>query len=177
MTELYYDSYSVAYFVVSQEMGIKTQMEFLEKLYEQEYEFLHPIYKGNKKDFISNVLYWTDYLVDKEKLDKEYPVVEKDFKATGRQFIRENMISDYLEFDLFFMLLRLRILYLDGKDYVRMKLRTLLKHYGYKRRSDTITSYIKDCMMFYHIQPYLSGEEECDIRKIDIDDMITFRVL
>ncbi|MBP3805706.1 MAG: hypothetical protein J6I76_17765 [Oribacterium sp.] len=177
MIELYYDSYSVAYFVVSQEMGTKTQMEFLDKLYEQEYEFLHPIYKGNKKDFISDVLYWTDYLVDKEKLDKEYPVVEKDFKATGRQFIRENMMSDYPEFDLFFMLLRLRILYLDGKDYVRMKLRTLLKHYGYKRRSDAITSHIKDCMMFYHIQPYLRGEEECDIRKIDLDDMITFRVL
>ena len=177
MIELYYTSYSVAYYVVSQEMGTKMQMEFLDKLYKQEYEFLHPIYKGNKKDFISDVLYWTDYLVDKEKLDKEYPVVEKDFRATGRQFISENMMSDYPEFDLFFMFLRLRILYLDGKDYVRMKLRTLLKHYGYKRRSDAITSHIRDCMMFYHIQPYLRGEEECDIRTIALDSMITFRVL
>ena len=177
MIELYYDSYSVAYYVVSQEMGTKTLMEFLENLYEQEYEFLHPVYKGDKKAFISDVLYWTDYLVDKEKLDKEYPVVEKDFKATGRQFIRESRISDYPEFDLFFMLLRLRILYLEGKNYVRMKLRTLLKHYGYKRRSDAIILHIKDCMMFYHIQPYLKGEEECDIRKIDLDDMIMFRIL
>ena len=177
MIELYYDSYSVAYFVVSQEMGTKAQMEFLDTLYEQEYAFLHPVYKGNKKDFISDVLYWTDYLVDKEKLDKEYPVVEKDFKATGRQFIRKNLLSDYPEFDLYFMLLRLRILYLDEKNYVRMKLRTLLKHYGYKRRSDSITSHIRDCLMFYHIQPYLKGEEECDIREIDLDDMITFRVM
>ena len=132
---------------------------------------------SNKKDFISDVLYWTDYLVDKEKLDKEYPVVEKDFKATGRQFIRENMMSDFPEFDLFFMLLRLRILYLDGKSYVRMKLRTLLKNYGYKRRNDAITSHIRGCMMFYHIQSYLRGEEECDIRNIELDDMITFRIL
>ena len=177
MIELYYDSYSVAYFAVSQEMGTKTQMEFLDTLYEQEYVFLHPVYKGSKKEFISDVMYWTDYLVDKEKLDKEYPVVEKDFKATGRQFIRKSMNSDYPEFDLYFMLLRLRILYLDGKNFVRMKLRTLLKHYGYKRRSDAITSHIRDCLMFYHIQPYLKGDEECDIRKIDLDDMITFRVL
>ena len=54
MIELYYNSYSVAYFVVSQEMGTKTQMEFLESLYEQEYEFLHPVYKGDKKAFIGD---------------------------------------------------------------------------------------------------------------------------
>lgn len=177
MIELYYNSYSVAYFVVSRQMGAKSQMEFLDKLYEQEYEFLHPIYKRDKKGFISEVLYWTDYLLDKETIDKEYPVVEQDFKSSGRHFIKENRISDYPEFDLFFMLLRLRIRYSDGKDYVRMKLRTLLKHYGYKRRNDAIISRFKDCMMFYHIHPQLRDEGECDIRTMDIDDMITFKVL
>ncbi len=58
----------------------------------------------------------------------------------------------------------------------RMKLRTMLKNYGYKRRSDSITARLRDCMMFYHIQTYLKGEE-CDIRKISLDDMITFRLL
>ena len=83
MTELYYDSYSVAYFLVSQDMGSKTGLVFLEKLYDSDYEFLHPSYKGKKKDFISDVLYWADYLTDKETIDKEFPIVEKDFKATG----------------------------------------------------------------------------------------------
>ncbi len=152
-------------------------MEFLNRLYEEEQEFLHPAYKGNKKDFVSDVLYWTDYLVDKDKLDKEFPVVEKDFNATGRRFVRENLMSDYPEFDLFFMIMRLRIKFSGGQDFVRMKLRTLLKHYGYKRRSTAITSHIRDCMVFYHIQPFLRGEQECDIRDIDIDDMISFRVI
>lgn len=177
MIEMYYSPYSVAYFAVSQEMGSRKQMELLENLYVRDYEYLHPSYKGNKKGFISDVLYWSDYLVDKEKLDKEFPVVEKDFKATGRQFIKESMISDYPEINMFFMLLRLRILYLDGQKYVRMKLRTMLKHYGYKRRSEGLMSRIRDCMMFYHIQPYLRGEQECNIKEIDLDDMITFRVL
>ncbi len=176
MMELYYDSYSVAYFVVSQEMGSKTQMEFLEDLYQHEYAYLHPVYKEDKKDFVSDVLYWTDYLIDKDKLDKEFPVVEKDFKATGRQFIRENLMSDYPEFDLFFMIMRLRILYTGEKDYIRMKLRTLLRHYGYKRRSDAIVTHMERCMFFYHIQPYLRGYEQCEITDIGLDDMITFRV-
>ena len=86
-------------------------------------------------------------------------------------------MSDYPEFDLYFMMLRLRIRYMNDLKYVRIKLRTLLKHYGYKRRSDKIMSHIRDCIMFYHIQPYLKGEKECDIKDISLDDMITFRVL
>lgn len=176
MIELYYDSYSVAYFIVSQDMRIRTQMELLDEIYLYDYSFLHPKYKGNKKSFISDVLYWTDYLTNKEELDKEFPVVQKDFKASGRVFVSEKLSSDYPEFDMFYMLMRLRILYTGNKDYIRMKLRTLLKHYGYKRRSDTIVAHMKRCMMFYHIQPYLRDYEECDIDKIDLDDMITFRV-
>ncbi len=176
MIELYYDSYSVAYFIVSQDMSMRKQMELLNDIYLHEYSFLHPKYKGNRKNFKLDVLYWTAYLMDKEDLDKEFPVVQKDFKASGREFVSEELMSDYPDVDLFFMIMRLRILYEGDKDYVRMKLRTLLKHYGYKRRSDTIVAHIQKCMLFYHIQPYLRDYEECDIDKIDLDDMITFRV-
>lgn len=103
--------------------------------------------------------------------------MEKDFQAIGRTFTRESMMPDYLGLDLFFMLLRLRILYAGGQKYVRMKLRTLLKHYGYKRRSDIIVSHIQECMMFYHIRSYLRGEQKCSIKEIHLDDMITFRII
>ncbi len=177
MIELYYDSYSVAYFLVSQEIGSRSQMELLEKIFDEEYAFIYPVYADNKKEFFSDVLYWTDYLVDKKKLDKEFPAIEKDFKAAGRKFVKEDYASDYPEFDLFFMIMRLRILYTGNKDYVRMKLRTLLRHYGYKRRNAAINGHIRDCMMFYHIQPYLKNEHECFISEIGLDDMITFRVM
>ena len=85
-------------------------------------------------------------------------------------------MSDYLEFDLFFAIMRLRILYTREKEYIRMKLRTLLKFYGYKRRSDALVAHMERCMIFYNIQSYLKGYELCDIKDIDLDDMITFRV-
>lgn len=177
MIQLYYDSYSVAYFMVSQEIGSRTQLELLEKIYNEEFEYLHPYYKGNHKAFVSDVLYWSDYLIDKETLDSEFPVIEKDFNATGNVFVKEDLMADYPEFDLFFMIMRLRLLYMNDKGYTRLKLRTLLRKYGYKKRNTEWLEYIKDCMMFYHIQPYLRGGVECNIRDIDIDDMITFRVL
>jgi len=177
MIELYYDAYSIAYFIVSQEMGTKRTMEFIHTIYNAEKEFLHPYYHGNKKKFFLDVLYWSDYLVDKEKLDAEFPAIERDFQFAGRKLDKESVMSDYPEFDLFFMILRLRIKYTGNQSYVRMKLRTLLKNYGYKRRSKALMEHIMYCMMFYHIQPYLRNSEECDIRIINLDDMITFRVI
>lgn len=173
MIELYYNAYSIAYFVASQEMGSRRQMGFLDQIYESEKEFIHPDYRGHKKEFVSDVLYWSDYLIDKEKLDAEFPALERDFQFAGRKLDKEGVMSDYPEFDLFFMTLRLRIRYTGGQEYVRMKLRTLLRNYGYKRRSNLLMDHIRDCMMFYHIQPYLRNGEECD----DIDDMIIFRVI
>lgn len=177
MMELYYDAYSLAYFIVSQEMGSRTQMEFLDKIYETEKEFLHPDYRGCRKEFLSDVLYWSDYLVDKENLDAEFPEIEKDFQSTGRELDRMSMMSDYPEFDLFFMILRLRIKYTGNQGYVRMKLKTLLRNYGYKRRSRQLMNHIRDCMMFYHIQSYLRNGEKCDIGMINVNDMIVFRVI
>ncbi len=177
MRELYYTAYSVAYFIVSQEMGSKTQMVFLERLYENEKEFLLPCYKWSKKNFFSDVLYWTDYLVDRVKLDKEFPIIKKDTKASGRSFDIEEKMSVYSDINLFFMIMRLRLLYVNNRGYFCMKLRTLLKHYGYKRRSAAITKHIQDCLMFYHIKACLRGGQECDVKDIALDDMITFRLM
>lgn len=174
--ELYYDSYSLALFVVSHDMGSRKAMDFIEKIFAEEKGFLYPDYTKDKKLLYSDTLYWMEYLIDKEKLDAEFPVVEKDFKATGKTFIRENVMSEYPDIDLFFMFMRLRIRYVDRQDYERMKLRTLLRNYGYKRRSPAIVAHINKCLIFYHIQTYLRDYEQCDIEKVDIDDMITFRV-
>ncbi len=177
MIELCYDSGSLAHFILSQDMGSRETMGFLEKIYEEEKSFLHPDYIGNKKDLFSDTLYWIEYFIDKEKLDAEFPAVRKDFLASGRKFIDDVVMSDYPDIDLYFMFMRLRIKYILDRDYERLKLRTLLHRYGYKRRSNVLVEHLRDCMMFYHIATCLRGEVSCDIRDIDIDDMITFRVL
>ena len=57
-------------------------------------------------------------------------MIKKDITASGRQFDVAEKMSDYPDIDLFFMIMRLRLLYVSGQGYTRMKLRTLLKHYG-----------------------------------------------
>ena len=62
-------------------------------------------------------------------------------------------------------------------DTMSIERRTLLKAYGYKRRTQELLKYLRECMMFYHMQTYLRGKEECDIGEIGLDEMITIRVL
>ena len=104
-------------------------------------------------------------------------MIKKDITASGRQFVIAEKMSDYPDIDLFFMIMRLRLLYVSGQGYTRMKLRTLLKHYGYKRRSAAITKHIQDCLSFYRIKSCLRGGQECDVKEISLDDMITFQII
>ena len=178
MIEFCYDSVGIAYFIDSRSIGARSQMELLDRIFIDDNAFLHPFYRANKKQFISDVLYWINYLMDQVTFNAEYPAIEKDFSHMGVQISRDDyLLSEYANVDLFFMSIRLQIRFTGPQDYVRKKMRTVLKAYGYKRRTATLMSHMRDCMMYYHIQPYLSGERECDIRDIQLDDMITFRII
>lgn len=177
MTELCYNAYSIAHFIVSQDLSIRRQMGLFDWLYEEEIDYIHPYFRYQRKRFITDILYWVNYLMDKDDLDAEFPAVKRDLEAIGKHFNRESGVSEFADFDLFFSTMRLRILFLSKKDYERMKLRTLLHQYGYKRRSPQLLSHIEKCMAFYHIQSSLKDNQECSIQDVDIDDMITFRII
>ncbi len=78
--------------------------------------------------------------------------------------------------NLFFKSVRIRCLYGMGKEYVRIKLRTLLAVYGYRRRSRLLVFHILRCMDFYHLKATLRGGGDCDLTTCGLDQMLTFRV-
>ena len=57
-----------------------------------------------------------------------------------------------------------------------IKLRTLLKQYGYRRRSAKLLEHLEQCMVFYQLQPYLRGGIPCKLSEISIDEMVVFRL-
>ncbi len=176
MTEMHYDPIHLACIILQKDLGARAGLELINWVFAEEQEFLHPDYRRDKKALMSKTLYWVDYLTDKVKIDQEFPAIARDFISTGLPMAEEQYVSEYPELDLFFMSMRLRLRYLDPQGYARMKLRTLLKGYGYKRRSRELIQRLRESMDFYRIRSYLRGEVECDIWEIDVDDMITFRV-
>lgn len=176
MTELYYHPYSIAGFIVTQDIGVKEQMQLIERIFEEEKEYIDPANRENKSDFFSDVMYLCDYLSNTEEMEKEQVLVINDVSDAGITFDEDKNVSLFPKIDIYFSYLRLKLKYCSGQNYVRIKLKTLLKAYGYKRRSKQLMNHIQECMDFYQIKSFIRGGEKCDLRSISIEDMIIFRL-
>lgn len=176
MNNLYYKPIDIAAIICSFDVGCKRENEIINYIFDSEERFISAEYIGNKKKFILDTYYWMNYFYNKSTIDSEFPTVHRDLSGVDQNFSHDDYVSDYSNLDLYFKSVRLRIL-LNGKnDYVRIKLRTLLKCYGYKRRSERLVNHITSCMNFYGIKSYIRGGIECDFENINIDDMVTFRL-
>ena len=119
----------------------------------------------------------TDDHVDRAFLDQEFTVIQQEIAALNGSLQAEDYQRDFLGLDLFFKQARIRILYGYRKNYVKIKLRTLLKEYGYKRRSQNLVLHIQDCMEVYGLEATLRGGVPCNIAEVGLEAMLTFRVI
>ena len=171
MNELFFTALDAACIINNFELTVQSSAELIRQIFYKENFFLAQDYKNNYRQWILDIRYWEGYLYDKVNFDKEFPAIQRD---SGGALADENFVADNFNFDLFFKTLRIKILYIGRKNYSRIKLRTLLSAYGYKRRSKFFIDYVKKCLAFYKIQTFWRGEI-CDVAEINLDDMITFR--
>lgn len=185
MKELCYSALDVAAIVNSMQLGCREESRILDLIWDGEKAFLVSQYRTNQRKFILDTYHWMQYFYDKPTIDKEFPAIQKDLEkrsrdlesASNRILQVDQFTSDFSDLDLFFKSMRIRILYGNGNDYVRIKLRTLLKQYGYKRRSQLLLQQINRCMLFYHLETGVRGGISCSIEEVDLDQMLTFRVV
>jgi len=177
MEKLCYTALDLAAIISSMNLGCQARAAFLDRVWESERPFLQKDYRDNKRQMILDTSYWLTYLSDKPAIDAEFPVIQRDALALGNELPVDAYTYDCAGLDLFFKSVRLRILYGGGKDYVRIKRRTLMARYGYKRLSPALVEYFSRCTYFYHLQPYLRGWVECRVDEVEIDDMIIFRTI
>lgn len=177
MQGLFYSTLDIAVIVNSMQLGYRDESRMLDRIWEGEKVFLDAPYRTNQRKFILDTYYWSQYFYDKPIIDREFPAIQKDLARSNRALQAEQLTSDFSDLDLFFKSIRIRILYGYGNDYVRIKLRTLLKQYGYKRRSQLLLQHINRCMLFYHLEATLRGGVPCSIENADLDQMLTFRVI
>ena len=175
MKALLYTALDVACIIDNAGLSTKEALRLAHRMHTEDKSFLAVEYRQNYRKWLLDILYWSDYMQDKIALDAEFPSVQA--VSDGTLDVSDLMRDDF-DLDLFFKRLRVQILYLGKKDYVRMKLRTLIAVYGYQRRSKEFVRFLKIRLVFYHIQTALRGNELCDVETMDsLDDMITFRVL
>ena len=177
MQELCYCALDIAIIISSMQLGCRDESRILDRIWEGEKAFLDIRYRTNQRRFILETYHWLQYFYDKPIIDRESLAIQRDLEHANRTLRTDQLTSDFSDLDLFFKSIRIRILYGDGHDYVRIKLRTLIKQYGYQRRSRLLLEHINRCMLFYHLEAALRGGVPCSIEEEDLDQMLTFRVI
>ena len=76
----------------------------------------------------------------------------------------------------YFKMIKLSLLMPDGKGYRRVKLRSLLSAFHYKRRSRLLVNEIRQALLELDLVTCLRGGVPCDIADASIDDMMTIRL-
>ena len=177
MDAYYYSALDLATIISSQNLCCQEESRMIDMIWEGENKLLDSKYQNDKKRFILDVYYWMHYFYEKPILDREFFVIQKDFEQSNCTVQVQQYMSDYSDLDLFFKNIRIRILYGKGNNYVKIKLRSLLKQYGYKRRSPLLLQHINECLRFYHLKVTLRGGVPCNIEEVGLDQMLIFRVI
>ena len=143
-----------------------------------EKNLLPEIYRDNLKNWMLAVHFCGAYLHDRAALASEFPLIARELQEINAKNDLNLLRAKQALFEMEFYLKRMRIviLYHGKQDYVRVKLRTLLRAYGYQRRSAKLMTFLKQGMERYGLVSFLRGNQRCDIEEIRLDDMISFRV-
>ena len=171
-----YAALDVAALLSFRDLGIRAEAALLEKIWAEEQTFLAPDLAKSRRTFLLDVAYWSLYLREKPCIDREFPIIQRDAADCGAHLSEESFLSDFSYLDLYFKEVRFRLRFFSDCGYVRIKLRTLLKQYGYRRRSAKLLEHLEQCMAFYQLQPYLRGGIPCKLSEISIDEMVVFRL-
>lgn len=174
-TGFYFTPYDLAIFINEQNLNCQEAATFLDNVWDFFREYLDGIYYNDIRKLVKETYYWCSYLNDKPTLDNELLAIKKDLDTVGIDFAKNNYTAEFTDIDRYFKFTLLRLKFFT--PFIRIKMRTLLKLYGYKRRSVQLISHINQCMEFYQIQSFLRGGEPCCLNDIHIDDMIIFKQL
>ena len=176
MEDLTCSALDIAAIISGMDLGCRQESAMIDAVWAGENQHLPEEYQHQKRKFILDVRYWLTYFYEKPILDQEFPAIQRDASDADRELEEERYLSDFQDLDLFFISVRIRILYGTSHDYVRIKLRTLLSVYGYRRRSAKLMEHLYRCLLYYGLEAFLRGGIPCDLDTVDLDKMITFRV-
>ena len=123
-------------------------------------------YEGSLNEFMLNV---------DEQLEQLDVQVMKEIDELQSQ-MKKNLISCHFEKDMahYLKVMKLRMQYTEI-DYVKIKLRTLLKQLGYKRRSDKLVAELNEMFQQLGLMVYKKGGILGDLSELALDEFMTIR--
>lgn len=161
-------AFDVAAYLINTNSTPQKSSEIIKDLFSNHPEYLVPEESENFQTFSKAVSHtMVINLIDENTL-RELNTITDEVSGNHTDVIEEPAQL------FFFKQMKLQILY-SGTGYVRMKLRSLLAKFGYKRRTAEFVSSVQAWLSQLEISVCLKGYAECNLAEMALDDMIIFR--
>ena len=174
MSKYLFTPLDIALFFNYSDFTLSDEKYIRDDIWENRYEVLEPKYRNNKYKFIKKVNSYIQML-DDNYLD-EFEAINRTLSELGSNYEFGGYDEDDNYIESYFRLIKLKLSYLEDCDYVRIKLRTLLRNFGYKRRTEKLVLSINRSVKKLKLECSLRGREACNIGEISLDDMIIIRL-
>lgn len=174
MSKYLYSPLDIALFFKYCDFTLSDEKNIKDELWENRHILLEPRYRKDKYEFINKINLYLEML--DEDYSDEFEVINRVLREFGSKNELGEIDYDDNYIESYFRFVKLRLTYVYGCDYVRLKLRTLLREFGYKRRTKDIVNSIKRSMKNLKLECYLKGYEPCDVGEIKLEHMIMIRL-
>lgn len=169
-----YSVYDIANYLIDENVSCKQSNAILEALWSDRQNLLDSNYDCDKRKFFQSV----SSQIDKRSVDlDETDGINRIFKDMGSDFsLTATGDEGHNRMVSYFSVMKLKLTYSTDTNDLRMKFRTLLRMFGYERRSKSFNDAIKSGLDDLGLAVYLKGNILCDIDTVKLDDMIIFRL-
>ena len=176
MSKYLYNPKDIAIFFDYSDFKLSDENKIKEDIWENRESLLAPQYRKDKNKFINEI---SKYMVilSLTKYKKELDEINKIFKELGNEYEMTLLEEEEYYVETFFKFIKLRLIYTENCKFVRLKLRTLLKNFGYKRRSENLVNNIKRTMRELNLNCFIKDYKICDINEVDLDDTLIIRFM
>lgn len=161
----------IAGYFISADLTHKQQNEILTDIFENHNSSIVFPYRndfGLLRRTVADLI--IKYELDNATID-EVQVIMWEMGEYGSILDKEN----YDRLGAYFKLIKLQLMYSDI-SFKKIKLRTLLKDFGYKRRTADLVSRINRAFSALGLVTYLKNRNQCNIGQVKLDDMIIIRL-
>lgn len=135
--------------------------------YSMEREILNKIVSELQDQRVSKIAFIKE--VD-DILETYDPDILKELNELNLKLSSDHQLISY------FKVIKLRLHYTEGCDHVRVKLRTILKRFGYKRRSEKLINELDEILNQLGLTVSLKGGIGCKLNEILLDEFIMIRL-
>lgn len=168
-----YTPYDIAAFCLHANFTSTDERAIISNICENDKKSIPAEYRNNISHYIREIRLERFKLEEMQGELDELNLLTSD---TEHAYCVDGTFNEHGIIESYFKIVKLSLTHIEGCDFKKIKLRRLLRVFGYKRRSPQLVAYIKRALSALELNTYVKGFVPCDVSEIDVDDMLIIRL-